>query len=232
MKDSEDYLEFFPNYYEFKGILIKAYQFILKQFLVSGNKKSHSLEHTIRVTHTCMKLGYELNAKLDVLIIAALFHDTGRPIEEATGRCHAELSADIATEFLKEHSLNDMIPEVCDIILSHRFSKKIKPKSKEGKILKDADALDALGAMGLYRTISYSIEKKYDLKKALEHFDEKLFKLPELMHFPFTKKLAEERCKILKEFVKDIEENREKSNFDSLLEQLKNKKYSENQNFK
>ena len=232
MKNLGDYLEFFSNYQEFNNILVKAYQFILRQFLVPGSKKSHSLEHTIRVTHTCMNFGFELNAKLDVLIIAALFHDTGRPLEEVTGRCHAEISAEIATEFLKEHSLNDMIPEVCDIILSHRFSKEIKPTSKEGKILKDADALDALGAMGLYRTINYSIEKKYDLEKALKHFDEKLFKLPELMHFPSTKKLAMEKSKILKEFVENIEESRKKSDFDSLLEQLQNKNHSENQNFK
>jgi len=232
MKNIEDYFEFFPNYQEFQTILVKAYHFILQQFQVSGRKKSHSLEHTIRVTHTCIKLGLKLNAKLDVLIIAALFHDTGRPIEESTGRCHAELSAEIAAKFLKEHSHSDMVPKVCDVILSHRFSKKIKPTSKEGKILKDADALDALGAMGLYRTISYSIEKKYDLKKALEHFDEKLFKLPELMHFTFTKELALERCKILKEFVEDIEKTRKTSNFDSILELLENKNHSKDQNFK
>ncbi|MFW9851362.1 MAG: HD domain-containing protein [Candidatus Thorarchaeota archaeon] len=232
MKNLEEYLQFFSNYQEFNSILVKVYQFILQQFLVSGSKKSHSLEHTIRVTHTCMNLGFELNAKLDILIIAALFHDTGRPLEEVTERCHAELSAEIASEFLKEHSLSDMIPEVCNIILSHRFSKNIKPTSKEGKILKDADALDALGAMGLYRTISYSTERKYDLEKALKHFDEKLFKLPELMHFPSTKKLAMEKCKILKEFAENIEECRKKSNFNSLLEQLQNRNHSENQNFK
>lgn len=232
MKNREKYLVFFPNYQEFKEILVKAYQFILQQFLTSGNKKSHSFEHSIRVTNTCLKLGFELNAKLDVLVIAALFHDTGRPIEEITEKCHAELSADIATEFLKEHSLNEMIHEVREVILSHRFSKKIKPTSKEGKILKDADALDALGAMGLYRTISYSIEKKYGLEKALEHFDEKLFKLPELMHFPSTKKLAFEKCKILRKFVEDIEENRKKANFDLILEQLVDNNYSKDQNFK
>ena len=220
MKNLGDYLEFFSNYQEFNNILVKAYQFILRQFLVPGSKKSHSLEHTIRVTHTCMNFGFELNAKLDVLIIAALFHDTGRPLEEVTGRCHAEISAEIATEFLKEHSLNDMMPEVCDIILSHRFSKKIKPTSKEGKILKDADALDALGAIGLYRTISYSVEKGYGLAKALEHFDEKLFKLSSLMRFDLTKQIAEEETKMLRDFVKQAKEGIESSDFESVISNL------------
>lgn len=210
-------LKYFNNKEELRDFAIKVFQFVRNQFTLYEDKASHSLNHTIRVSHTCLELAIKLEAYVDVVIIAALFHDVGRTIEESTGQCHAEMGAEIAGNFLKQESMNIMVEEVEEIIRSHRYSKGIEPSSIEGKILRDADALDALGSMGLYRTISYSVEKGYGLEKALEHFDEKLFKLPDLMRFPITKKLADEKCKILKKFVQDINEELERSRIETLL---------------
>jgi uncharacterized protein len=188
--------------------------------LLYENKESHSLEHTIRVTNSCIDLAYKLKGAIDVVVIAALFHDVGRPIEDVLGKCHAETSAEIAASFLVQNSLNDMVSEIKDIILSHRYSKQKEPNTKEGKILKDADALDALGAIGLYRTISYSVENGYGLAKALEHFDEKLFKLPDLMRFDLTRQIAEEKTKMLRSFVKQAKKGIENSDFEMVISNL------------
>ena len=220
MKITEKNLKYFSSIPEFRKFLIKAYQFVKQQFLFHENKESHSLEHTIRVVNSCISLACKLDGAVDVVVIAALFHDVGRPIENVIGKCHAETSAEIASSFLTQCSLNNIVSEIKEIILSHRYSKKREPTTKEGKILKDADALDALGAIGLYRTISYSVEKGYGLAKALEHFDEKLFKLSSLMRFDLTKQIAEEETKMLRDFVKQAKEGIESSDFESVISNL------------
>jgi uncharacterized protein len=218
MKIQEQNLKYFTNINEFRQLITKAYQFVRQQFLLYENKESHSLEHTIRVTNSCIDLASQLNGSIDVVAIAALFHDVGRPLEDISGKCHAELSAEIASTFLTRNSLSEMVEEIKEIILSHRYSKKMEPTTKEGRILKDADALDALGAIGLYRTISYSVENKYGLKKALEHFEEKLFNLPNLMRFDLTREIAEKEIELLREFAAQAEKSVENSNFERILD--------------
>ncbi len=220
MKIQKENLKYFSSISEFREFLIEAYQFVRQQFLLYNQKESHSLEHTIRVVNSCINLAIKLDGAIDVVVIAALFHDVGRPLEDTLGKCHAETSAETASSFLIQNSLNDMVPEIKEIILSHRYSKKIEPTTKEGKILKDADALDALGAIGLYRTISYSVENEYNLERALKHFEEKLFKLPSLMRFDLTRKIAEKETEMLRDFVKQAEKGIKNSNFEMIITNL------------
>jgi len=222
MKITNNNLKYFDNLIDFNDFLMKTYQHVEGYFQRYGDRESHSLEHTIRVANTCFDLAQHLGATIDVLLVSAIFHDVGRPMEENTGECHAEISAEIASSFLKEHALNEMVHEVVENIRSHRFSKGIQPTTKEGKILKDADALDALGAIGIYRTIIFSLEKGYNLNKAVEHFYEKLFKLSELMHFPLTKQIAEKETKLMHLFVDEITDDMQKSKFITLTDRIKN----------
>jgi uncharacterized protein len=220
MKIKKENLKYFSSVSEFREFLINAYQFVRQQFLLYNSKESHSLEHTIRVVNSCIDLACKLDAAIDVVVISALFHDVGRPLEDTLGKCHAETSAETASSFLIQHSLDNMVSEITEIILSHRYSKKIEPTTKEGKILKDADALDALGAIGLYRTISYSVENGYGLDRALGHFEEKLFRLSSLMRFDITREIAEKETEMLRDFVKQAEEGIENSNFEKVISNL------------
>ena len=220
MKEIKRRLKYFENVVDFHNFLIKVYEFVRQQFLIYESKASHSLEHTIRVANLCLELALKLDGAVDVVLIAALFHDIGRPIEELTGKCHAEISSEKAKEFLEPFTEKDLILEVCSAIETHRFSKGIEATTEEGKILKDADALDALGVIGIYRTISFSTEKGLSLEEARKHFDEKLLKLPSLMHFPLTKKIAEKECIILEEFAKEMDLGMDRSKFKFLLNRL------------
>ena len=215
-------LKYFSDYNQFTSIILEAYNYIADKFAEDESSDSHSLDHTIRVANTCIKLTKKLGGAIDVVIFAALFHDVGRIAEKKTGKCHAEVSAAIVSKFLKKKGLEPLINEVSEAILSHRYSKEIEPKTKEAKILQDADALDALGSIGLYRTISYSIENKRDLKKAKEHFHEKLFKLPSHMHFRITKKLAHRKCAILKSFISGLDSESIDSDYEKNFQQIKN----------
>ncbi len=205
---------------ELRDILSKAYKIVEEELCSFNRKRSHSFEHILRVVDTCFTISLELNAFVDIVVLASMFHDIGRPTEIKTGRCHAEVGAERAKLFLQQEKLDELITDVCDAIKSHRYSKNIEPSTLEAKILQDADALDALGAMGLYRTLSFSFEKGLNLEEALEHFQNKLLKLSARMHFPITKRMAEERERILLEFVKGIDSEKEKSDFERILNRL------------
>ena len=220
MRKSKMQLSFFDSNREFQKFMTVTYHYVEKIFTTNKHSQTHSLEHTIRVANTCIDIAKHLGASIDILLTAALFHDVGRAEEEKTGRDHAGISAELAKEYLEKQEKYDMIPEVCNAIKSHRFSTKIQPKFKEGKILKDADALDALGITGLYRVISYSAEKNVDMRKTNEHFHEKLLVLPSLMHFKYSKKLAKRKCKILSTFSKGLEKTIYRSDFEKLLSRL------------
>lgn len=220
MQKSKMKLGFFDSNREFQKFITSTYLYVESIFTTNNQSQTHSLEHTVRVANTCIDIAKRLGASIDTLLTAALFHDVGRVEEEKTGRCHADISAEMAREYLEKQEKYDMIPEVCDAIKSHRFSTKIQPKFKEGKILKDADALDALGIIGLYRAISYSAERNVDMKKTNMHFHEKLLVLPSLMHFKYSKKLAKRKCNILSTFSKGLEKIMYKSDFEKLLTRL------------
>ena len=109
---------------------------------------------------------------------------------------------------------------ISDAIKEHSFSKGKIPSTIEGKILQDADRLDAIGAIGLARVFSFSGSNNrpfYDPKDpfsknrnlndnkwALDHFYEKLLILEQKMNTKTGKLLAKKRTKVLKDFLKEI----------------------------
>jgi uncharacterized protein len=117
---------------------------------------AHDMEHVMRVYNLCMHLAEgEKDIDLDVLKTAALLHDIARVKEDKdkTGKIdHAVLGAEIAEKILRELGYAEhKIEKVKHCILAHRFRSETKPKSKEAKILFDADKLDVLGAIGIAR---------------------------------------------------------------------------------
>ncbi|MHA1400424.1 MAG: HD domain-containing protein [Candidatus Heimdallarchaeaceae archaeon] len=142
MVEEQGYYKYFQDLQSFKTIVKKSYNYISAR--MDDELYSHSMDHTLRVTSMALKLGKHLGAALDVIILASLFHDVARSIEKETGNCHAEASAKVAEQFLRENNLPALVEEVCYAIRTHRFSKNIEPETVEGKILQDADMLDAL----------------------------------------------------------------------------------------
>ncbi|UJG41737.1 MAG: HD domain-containing protein [Candidatus Heimdallarchaeum aukensis] len=196
--------KYIKDYSLFLKIFKEGYSFVSSK--LDNDSSTHSLEHTIRVIDLCYSIGVKLHVFLDVCLLSALFHDVARPEESKTGECHAEMGSKIAFDFLSERGFPDLAEEVRVNILEHRFSKSREPTSIEGKILQDADMLDALGSIGLFRVISFSLEHNRDIDEMLLHFDDKLFLLPSRMHFCFTKRLARRRLKILKQFYNQIKD--------------------------
>lgn len=175
----------------------------------SENDDLHGFKHVERVLNLCVQIGTVLNANLLTVKIAALLHDVGRIHEKKDdSKNHAEISAEMAEDFFQKTNFNitvDNIENIIHSIRAHSFSNIVKPKTLEAKILSDADKLDALGAIGLYRTIIYSFKlKNGGIEKVIEHLEKKIIKLKDRMYLDISKEIAKERQKIILDFYHEI----------------------------
>ncbi|MHA1771239.1 MAG: HD domain-containing protein [Candidatus Thorarchaeota archaeon] len=176
--------------------------------IFAGDKKgSHTYDHTLRVYSMSLRIGRELGANLRVLGAAALLHDIGRVREAETGVSHSILSGQMGRPALQQAGYSDEeITQIIETIRTHRFSEGLTPTSVEGHILSDADKLDAMGAVGVYRAIAQSVKDGRGMDGFLRHADEKLLKLASLMHTEPAKRMAHHRHQILHSFVKQMRE--------------------------
>ena len=182
----------------------KIIDFVEKQ-LSDSKKGAHTFGHTMRVFALSIQIGENLPVSTRVVRAAALLHDVGRPKESETGVSHSILSGEMSKPLLQKLRYNETeIEQIIDAIRTHRFSEGIEPNSLEGKILSDADKLDAMGAVGIYRAIAQAESKGRGMIGFLEHADEKLLKLKDLMYTTKGKKLATERHDVLQRFVNEF----------------------------
>ncbi|HEX6277631.1 MAG TPA: HD domain-containing protein [Polyangiaceae bacterium] len=132
-------------------------------------------------------------------IAAALLHDIVNVPKNSPERASAsELSARAAAELLPRHGFStEQTQTVTEAIRTHSFSRGEPPTNELGRFLSDADRLEALGAIGLFRTISTGVRMgaRYfdaddpwaghrpldDRAFSVDHFFTKLLRLPETL---------------------------------------------------
>ncbi len=181
---------------------------------------AHGRAHVLRVVTSCKEIATSIEAEeglqvdRDVLLAAAYLHDIGRLPDVKPLACavppasepHATRSVAFAREIL--HGLDGFpaakVPAVEQAILAHSFSMGKQPGSVEGEILSDADKLDALGAQGIIRTVAFSVEQGRSLQDTLDHFNEKILKLKELLYTSPAKRIAAAKHDIVARFVDDL----------------------------
>jgi uncharacterized protein len=188
-----------------------------------GTDSVHNFDHILRVYRMAERLAKAEGADLTIVRTAALLHDSrGSDPDSAEGRLeHHQTSAKFAAEVLSAKGWDsEQIAAVQHCILAHRFRNPAeKPQTLEAKIIFDADKLDALGAVGAARVVAYAALVKtpfYEKPSPRflatgkeiegEHhsaYHEHLFKLrklPERMHTPSARAVAEERIRFLDDF--------------------------------
>ena len=111
-----------------------------------------------------------------------------------------------ARRFLETQNLStEEIEQICSIInVSFSKNRGKSPESIEGKIVQDADRLDALGAIGIARTFAYGGKNGRSLEESLQHFYDKLLLLKDEMNTEEAKRLATERHKYLEGFIAEF----------------------------
>lgn len=184
---------------------------IIRKYAFEKSEKDdiHGFLHVKRVLNLCLQLGKELGANMLVLEIAALLHDIGRSNKKKvySNKNHAEVSAEMASKFLKSNDFRLSQEDYNSIIHSikaHSFSNNISPKTLEAKILSDVDKLDALGAIGLYRTIGFTIKNQGGIEQVIEHLENKIMKLRNQLYLEISENIAEKRQSIILDFYNQI----------------------------
>ncbi|MBO9473804.1 HD domain-containing protein [Shimia sp. R10_1] len=180
---------------------------------------AHDLAHLDRVWALVQRIALaEGEVDLKILLGAAYLHDLVNLPKNAPSRSKAStLAAAAAAPVLSELGYDRrQVAAAQHAIAAHSFSAGIAPKSKEARILRDADRLDALGMIGIARTFAVSGALGTDLYDpndpfatardlddaafALDHWPVKLFRLQADMLTEAGKAIARERVANMRRF--------------------------------
>ena len=104
--------------------------------------------------------------------------------------------------------VQDEFDNIIHSIRAHSFSNEQLARTLEAKILSDADKLDALGAIGIFRTIGFTLENNGGIDQVIEHLENKILRLKEQMFLDYSKMVAERRHKTVLDFYTKLKEER------------------------
>ncbi len=183
--------------------IIKSNMDKIREFAQSHleNDDLHGLGHINRVIENLKRICNEYKMESAVLESLGWLHDIGRKYEQSRGRNHAEISAELAIPFLKTLGISDpSLKNMEHAILAHSFSLNIMPQTLEAKILRDADRLDAIGAVGIFRVCTYTFQRNQPLSEIILHIDEKLLKLKDTLETEPGRAIAQKRHQIIAEY--------------------------------
>lgn len=188
------------------------------------NDTTHDFNHIMRVYKNAQEICKKEKANKKLVLASVLLHDLVLyPKSDKKSKNSSFESAKKAEEILKKYSLSqEEINIISEAIKDHSFSQNKIPQSIEGKILQDADRLDALGAIGLARVFAtggylnrtfYNPHDPFCTKRkpndtiwTIDHFFKKLFKLESLMNTKSGKIEAKKRTKVLKNFLNQLKD--------------------------
>jgi uncharacterized protein len=194
--------------------------------MFSGEGSGHDWWHIYRVWQNALYLAREEQADLEVVQLAALLHDIADWKFQDNQQDGGALAARQWLE--QQQAPENLILAVCQIIneISFKGAGVLTPMSSpEGRIVQDADRLDAIGAMGIARAFTYGgfkgremhnpditpqIHDTFEAYKknngpTINHFYEKLLLLKDRMNTAAGKKLAEERHRYMEGFLNQFQ---------------------------
>ncbi|MFC0523230.1 HD domain-containing protein [Pontibacillus salicampi] len=168
----------------------------------------HDYEHMKRVVHMAAYIGQRENANVFLCELAAWLHDSLDP--KVTQ--HPEQEYLRLTNLLHAHGITkDDQQAVWSIVDRVSYRKGKVPLSLEGKVVQDADRLDALGAIGIARTFAFGGNRGQLLHKekngiveegtSIYHFYEKILKLPNRLNTQTAKTIAVKREQHIQTFL-------------------------------
>lgn len=199
-------------------IVNKCIEYVKEYF--KNESSGHDFYHTLRVYNTAKKIAILENADVEIVMLAALLHD----VDDIKISPNTYKNKDHARCFLKENNVDinkiNLITQIIEEV-SYKGTDSVIPFTIEGKIVQDADRLDAIGAIGIARAFAYGgnhnrvmydpnivpnlemNEEEYrnHVSTTINHFYEKLFNLKDLMNTNTGKQLAISKDKYMRDFV-------------------------------
>ncbi|MCR4562536.1 MAG: HD domain-containing protein [Bacilli bacterium] len=185
-----------------KVTLLKITEDYVRSLFIN-KEPGHDFLHIQRVRKLALKIGNSVQNDTFLVEMVALLHD----VED-----HKLEDGHKVKDFLDTIDIEESHKEKILFILPRlSFSKyPLLPNDFpiEGKIVSDADRLDAIGAIGVARAFSYGGNRNRRMygseDSSIKHFDEKLLILDQYFYLDETKRIAEKRMEFLKEFYKEF----------------------------
>ena len=202
------------------SIIDKTCQFVEQK--LAGDGSGHDWWHIYRVWKLAKNIAANEGANKLIVELSALLHDI------ADWKFHDgddTKGPQMAEQFLLESEVTrEVIDPIVEIVatISYKGAGVATPmQSLEGKVVQDADRLDAIGAMGIARTFAYGGHKnrlmyhpdekpvmhqsfaqyKKNTGHTINHFYEKLLLLKDRMNTASAKQIAVGRHKFMQSYL-------------------------------
>lgn len=186
------------------GMLERVELYAIKQ--LTTEVTAHDFSHSLRVMKLAKYIGENIgqDVDLEIISVAALTHDI---IDKKVVN-----DVDKAVKMLSDELLEigygvDQVKHILGIIQNMSYSSGKTPDTLEGKIVQDADRLEAVGAIAIARTFAYggklnrTIYSEEDSESGIAHFYDKLLLLKDKMHTEIAKSIAESRHQFMLDFL-------------------------------
>ena len=191
----------------------------------SEDASGHNIDHLERTLRNALYLQSKEGGDRIVIGVSAFIHDIHRIMSAELRRpVSPKESLPVVEKFLKDIEISTKqkngILKAIEHHEEYAFGRSgINVTDIESLILQDADNLDAIGAVGLVRTIKYSIahdipdfepniplyQDVYDDTKedpsTIHHIYNKLLRLGKNMNTKTAKELSKKKIKLMKDFV-------------------------------
>ncbi|WP_435230682.1 HD domain-containing protein [Pseudopelagicola sp. nBUS_20] len=184
---------------------------------------AHDISHLDRVSDNCENIAISEGGTLSKCLLAAAYlHDlVNLPKNDANRASASKHSAQAAGPLLTKLGFEpEEIARTQHSIAAHSFSTSVTPETLEARILRDADRLDALGAIGIARCLLVSgnlnralydpndpfAENRLcnDQLFSMDHWPVKLLRLPDDMLTNTGKMMARKRVTVMLRFAHEL----------------------------
>lgn len=203
-------------------ILQKTAQYVEEK--LTGEGSGHDWWHIVRVRQMAERLALEEGANSFICQMAALVHDLAdEKIVGSEEAGLAEVHQLLDSLGLSDHQTQEILTIIQNISYKGGTLRDVS-LTLEGQIVQDADRLDAIGAIGVARTMVFSGHKQRPIHDpqvavreqmtleeyrsnqgtAISHFYEKLLKLKDLMNTQTAKRLAQGRHDFLELYLEQF----------------------------
>lgn len=202
-------------------LLTEAAQFARQQ--LERDSSGHDWWHIQRVTKLALTIAREEGADAFICELAALLHD----VADYKIAGDEETGLRTVRDWLTAHGADgDTMSAVMDIIATMSFGGGSRPPmaTLEGRVVQDADRLDAIGAIGVARAFAFggsrgrplfvpgetarvyhsAAEYHSSTGSTITHFHEKLLLLKNRMNTSYARQLAEARHRYMESFLEEF----------------------------
>ncbi|OOE10772.1 HD domain-containing protein [Fictibacillus arsenicus] len=202
-------------------IIEKTEEFVKEK--LKDESSGHDWYHIYRVKKLAENIAEQEGADYFICVMAALLHDIAdEKIAGTEEKGLEEVKLWLKSIALESHYIDQIISIIST--MSFKGGNQSAMQTLEGKVVQDADRLDAIGAIGIGRTFAYSGAKgqlmydpqipvrekmtkdqyRNEKSTAVNHFYEKLLKLKDKMNTASAKNLADERHAFLESFLEQF----------------------------